>query len=279
MYATSREALTRTRAALTSAIDSASSDSKTAVAAQAGADLFAAVEVLDGARSLRRTLADPSAPEAARSTMVEQVFSGKVGDAALATLKDAVANSWSAPRDLLDSLVLVGREAMLTAAEAQDQLGTVEDELFRLGRIVTGDAQLERTLSDRTVEPAHKRELLSKLLYGKVTAVSEALALQAVGRLRGATPSDAFDALSNIAADQRKSVVAKVTSSAALTESQETRLAAALGRLYGKTVTMHVEVDPGLHGGLVVRVGDEVIDGSAAGRLDALRAQLGSPPA
>jgi F-type H+-transporting ATPase subunit delta len=39
-------------------------------------------------------------------------------------------------------------------------------------------------------------------------------------------------------------------------------------------VTVHVEVDPELLSGLVVRVGDEVIDGSAAGRLAALRKSL-----
>jgi F-type H+-transporting ATPase subunit delta len=37
---------------------------------------------------------------------------------------------------------------------------------------------------------------------------------------------------------------------------------------------VHVEVDPELLSGLVVRVGDEVIDGSAAGRLAALRKNL-----
>lgn len=274
MYATSRDALVGSRAALSSAIESASSDSRTAVAAQAGADLFAAVEVLDGARTLRRALTDGSSAEAGRVALVDQIFSGKVGDAALSTLKDAVSREWSAPRDLLDSLVRLGRESLLIAAEDQDQLGTVEDELFRLGRIVTGDETLERTLSDRGLEAARKRELLAKLLYGKVTAVSEALALQAVGRLRGATPSDAFDELSDIAAAQRKNVVANVTSSAALSEAQRGRLAEALGRLYGKTVTMHVEVDPELRGGLVVRVGDEVIDGSAAGRLASLRSML-----
>jgi len=37
---------------------------------------------------------------------------------------------------------------------------------------------------------------------------------------------------------------------------------------------VHVEVQPNVLGGIVVKVGDEVIDGSAAGRIAALRGQL-----
>jgi len=52
------------------------------------------------------------------------------------------------------------------------------------------------------------------------------------------------------------------------------RLAATLQRIYGRQVVAHVEIDPTVRGGLVVRVGDEVIDGSVAGQLDLLRREL-----
>ena len=162
---------------------------------------------------------------------------------------------------------------MLKAAADQNQLDTVEDELFRLGRIVAGNPDLERTLSDRSTTVTAKRELLSRLLYGKVTAITEALAVHAVGRLRK-PPAETLDELSALAATQRDRAVAHVRSAAPLDATQEERLAATLGRIYGKPVTVHVEVDPELLSGLVVRVGDEVIDGSAAGRLAAVRKSL-----
>jgi F-type H+-transporting ATPase subunit delta len=65
-----------------------------------------------------------------------------------------------------------------------------------------------------------------------------------------------------------------VTAAAPLTAAQEKRLADALARIYGRAVSVQVEVDPEQLGGLVIRVGDEVIDGSAAGRLDDLRRRL-----
>ncbi|MFZ2174100.1 MAG: F0F1 ATP synthase subunit delta [Rhodococcus sp. (in: high G+C Gram-positive bacteria)] len=274
MYAASREALTQTRSALSSALGSASVGEGAAVAAQIGAELFSVIETLDDQRTLRSALSDTSMAGTAREGLAEQVFGAKVSAGTLATLKAAVGQDWSAVSDLLNSLVLLGRESLLKAAADQGQLDTVEDELFRLGRIVAGDAQLEQALSDRSVPAKGKRDLLSKLLYGKVTAITEALAIQTVGRLKKSAPADAFDALSNLAAAQRETVVAKVRSAAALTSEQTDRLTATLARTYGKQVTVHVVVDPELLSGMVVRVGDEVIDGSAAGRLAALRKSL-----
>ena len=60
--------------------------------------------------------------------------------------------------------------------------------------------------------------------------------------------------------------MAHVTTAVALSEAQQERLASILGRLYGRTIGLQVTVDPEVLGGLVIRVGDEVIDGSIADR-------------
>ena len=56
--------------------------------------------------------------------------------------------------------------------------------------------------------------------------------------------------------------------------AQEQRLTDVLGRLYGRTIGLQVTVDPSVLGGLVVQVGDEVIDGSIAHRLEAAGRRL-----
>ena len=152
--------------------------------------------------------------------------------------------------------------------------GEIEDELFRLGRIVAANPQLEQAMSDLGKPVQAKRELLGRLLYGKVTAVTEALAIQTVSRLRRSAPADALDELAGLAASVRDRAVAHVRSAAPLSDRQLEKLTATLTRTYGKPVTVHIEVDTELLSGLVVRVGDEVIDGSGAGRLAALRKTL-----
>ncbi|MBH0777341.1 F0F1 ATP synthase subunit delta [Nocardia bovistercoris] len=268
MYAASREARARSREALRAAL--AGSDG---VAATTGSELFAVVAVLDDQRSLRVALADVSVPGSVRAELSERVFGGKVSAATVAVLTTAVAQNWSRTADLVDTLVLLGQEALLESASDSGRLDAVEDELFRLGRIVADNPDLEQALSDRARPSSAKRELVARLLTGKVEDITLTLAEQTVTR-RVSAIGPALDELSDLAAARRDQIVAHVRAAIALTDQQRDRLAAALRRIYAKQVTVHVQVDPSLLSGLVVRVGDDVIDGSAIGRLERLRREL-----
>ena len=272
MHAASRESL----AALNAQLDAAVSGESGAVAtaAQTGSELFDIVEVLDSDRGLRVAVADPSATAEQRSGIIQNLFAGKVSETTLKLVKDAAAQVWSTPREMREGLVELGRRALLRSAEGQGQLEEVEDELFQLGHILAEQSQLEQLLADKAATPEAKRGLLASVLYGKVTSVSEALALQAVGRPTK-RPADDIDSLSRQAAGLRNHVVARVTSATAISDEQERALADKLGRLYGKAMSIHTVIDKSILGGLVIRVGDEVIDGSLSTKLEKLRVGLG----
>jgi F-type H+-transporting ATPase subunit delta len=59
-----------------------------------------------------------------------------------------------------------------------------------------------------------------------------------------------------------------------LSDAQQERLAAALSEMYGRSISVRTALDPHVRGGLVVRVGDEIIDGSIASRFAEARAAL-----
>ncbi len=59
-----------------------------------------------------------------------------------------------------------------------------------------------------------------------------------------------------------------------LSPDQEHRLAGALARLYDRPISLQIELDSALLGGLVVRVGGDLIDGSVSGKLAAARRTL-----
>lgn len=271
MHAASRDALEQSRSVLQSTLSA--NPAGGATGAKVGAELFRVVDVLEGDRSLRVAVADSSAPVEAREDLARSVFGWKIDESTLAVVLAAVALSWSTPRDLREGLVTLGREALLLSAREQGQLGTVEDELFRLGRIVAGDAEFEQALSDRTTTTESKRALLGQVLYGKVTAVTEALARQAIAR-PDAMPADDLDALSRQAAELQGQSVAVVTSATELTTEQRAALEGKLAEIYGREMAVHVQVDQAVLGGMVIRVGDEIIDGSVAGRLSAVRRAL-----
>ena len=112
------------------------------------------------------------------------------------------------------------------------------------------------------------------MLAGKVKPVTARLLRHLVTNPRGRSLERAVEELSALAAARRDRYIAHVRVAALLTEEQERRLAATLARIYGRQVALQVEVDPEVLGGLTVRVGGEVIDGSIAGRLAEARHRL-----
>ena len=68
---------------------------------------------------------------------------------------------------------------------------------------------------------------------------------------------------------------ADVTTAAPVSAEQRARLAASLGAMLDKEVVLDVREDPEIIGGVLIRVGDQIIDGSARSRLNGLRQSLG----
>jgi F-type H+-transporting ATPase subunit delta len=237
-------------------------------------ELFAVGRLLDGQPSLRRALSDPSGKPDDRADLVDRLFRGKVSGVALDLLETVARQRWSRPSDLVDAMTTLGTEAALDAADTEGALDDVEDELFRFGRIVSGNRELSRLLSDRSASIEGTGALIDRLLSGKVSAVTELLLRNVLTSRRTGSAEVAVERLSEAASRRRGQSVARVTTAVALTPAQEQRLTAVLGRLYGRTIGLQIVVDPDVLGGLIVQVGDEVIDGSVAHRLEAARRRL-----
>jgi F-type H+-transporting ATPase subunit delta len=264
LHAASREALASAELKLLDASDFGT----------VGDELFAVVGLLSRETGLRRALADSSAEPVRRTDLVRRLFDGKLSDETVELLIAVVSSRWSNPRELVDGVESLARTALLVSAERAGKLDTVEDELFRLGRIIVANGELERLLSDPSAPIEQKLTLSRSLLDGKVEPTTAKLAEALVAYPRGRRAVEGLEELADLAAKRRERSVAHVTSVVPLTEPQQERLAATLQRIYSRPIALHVEVDPDLLGGLVVKVGDEIIDGSAAGRIDALRRRL-----
>ncbi len=237
-------------------------------------ELYAAAGLLAGQPRLRRALGDPSTDASARGELARSLFEGKVGDVALGLIADAVSLRWSSPWDLADAHEVIADDTLLAAAEQDGQLGTVEDELFRFERILANAGELAAALDEAGVPAERRVGLLDSLVGEKVHPITRQLLEHAVTSGRRPTLLLAIDDLLQASAARRDRSVARVLSATALTDEQTERLAAALSRLYGRQINVRTAVDDSVRGGLVVRVGDEVIDGSVASRLAAARTAL-----
>lgn len=273
LHAASREALAAAELRLLELADATTS---TADLAKLGEELFAVLGLLVQQRSLRGALADASSEAAGREQLLNGLFGGKVSDATLQVLVTVVTARWSSPRELVDGVESLARTALLVRAERDGQLDSTEDELFRLGRIVAGSNELELLLADPAGDASGKVVLVDSLIEGKVSPVTKTLVDQLVRSPRGVRVADGLSELADLAAKRRQRSVAHVRSAVALTAEQVDRLTATLTTIYSRPIALHVEVDPALGGGLSIKIGDEIIDGSIAGRLAALRRNLAS---
>jgi F-type H+-transporting ATPase subunit delta len=237
-------------------------------------DLFAVAQLLARETALRRLMADPSVPESSRTDLVERVLGNQLQRPSVEAVAAAATARWSRPADLVDALETLARNAVLGAAEKTGRLDEIEDELFRFGRILDREPELAGLLTDTGAPVEGRLALLDRLLARKVSPTTATLLRQAVQLPRDRHLDTVAEELAELAAARRQRSIARVATPVRLTSEQEQHLSDSLTRLYGRPMSLQVELDEALLGGLVVRVAGEVIDGSVAGRIEAARRHL-----
>jgi F-type H+-transporting ATPase subunit delta len=240
-----------------------------------GDGLLSVASLLQREPSLRRALTDPAASTEAKDHLARGILSGKVSGETVEVVATAASSRWSSAGDFVAALEQLGATSLAIAAEKESRLAELEDDLFRFGRIVAGDPALRDAISNKQVPVARRQQLVSDLLEGKATAPAVRLAVQAVtsGHRSFETAIEEFQ---KIAAERQRRVVALVRVAVDLSAEERTRLAGALSRQYGRDIHLNVVVDPLVLGGVRVEVGDEVIDGTVAGKLDDARRRMTS---
>jgi F-type H+-transporting ATPase subunit delta len=276
IHGASRQSLAAVRERLNEVLAARTGSGSAALAAnQTLADeLDSAAGLLGSQPRLRRTLADPATDAESRGRLVRSLFDGKVGAEALEIIAAAVTQRWSAPWDLADALSVVSDDVLLASAEQDGQLDEVEDELFRFERILADNGQLVTAFDDANASTARRVDLLKAVLADKVNPITFALIEHAINSSRKSSVQLALDDLLEASAVRRNRSVARVLSASELTVDQTERLSSALSGLYGRAISVRSAVDPSVKGGLEVRVGDELIDGTIATKLAATRAAL-----
>ncbi len=165
-------------------------------------------------------------------------------------------------------------DAIFAVAQTEGVIDRVEDELYRFARAFEANAELGRRLSDQHIDIATRHGIIADLLGGRAHPQTIAAISYIVQAERGRQLPEIADAVVAKAASTRRRGVAEVRSAIPLDEEQIRRLAASLEQSTGREVEVKVVVDPDVVGGIVVRMGDTVIDGTVARRLAELRTAL-----
>ncbi len=268
----------------------------------AGAELHVFADVVEGNNELLLAVNDGSVPVSARRALLDALLAGKVRPEVGRLVHQAVAVvpagelvtsfRWMGSRlihvavrtdtadepateDVLGRLGSRNRVSGYAAAVFEGctvaELEEIEDQLFRFARTVETNRPLRHALGDRDLPVAVRQEVIVRLLEGKALPATVRLASYATrgGRARDIVAT--LDTLVEDAAKARGWRVARVAAADAVDDAQQRDLSDALAQLTGNPVDLQVTVEPELLGGVVVQVGDLLVDSSTRHRLEELR--------
>ncbi len=111
-----------------------------------GDELFAVVRLLDSEHGLRRALADPTKPPEEKAAVAGRLLHGKVSAETEELVVAAVSARWASSSDLADAIEQLAIEAFTVSAQRRHKLDDLEDDLFRFGRLVSGQPALRSAL-------------------------------------------------------------------------------------------------------------------------------------
>jgi F-type H+-transporting ATPase subunit delta len=236
-----------------------------------GEELFGVATLLRGEAALRRIATDAAIDPEAKASLAGNVFGDALGDSALGLVKSAVQQRWTTPRDLADVIEHLG--VLATVRSAGDDGASISDELFEVRQAIDEADGLRTALSDPARSASDKAGLLRSLFEGKVLPGSLLLVEQAANGTHGAIDG-ALETYQHTAAHAVGEKIATVRTARELSDDERRRLSEALGAQYDSTIHLQVVVDPDVVGGLRVSIGDDVIDGTVASKLEDAQRRL-----
>lgn len=174
----------------------------------------------------------------------------------------------------VQSTGLAGRyaSALFDLADAEKALDAVAGDLSVLGQMVDESEDLQRLLRSPVVSRDEQRNAMLALTekVGMNQLTRHFIGVIANNRRLPAL-RDMIRAYQAVLAARRGEASAEVVSAKPLSDAQMSALADALKTAAGSRVSVEARVDPGLLGGLIVRVGSQMVDNSLNTKLQQLR--------
>lgn len=164
--------------------------------------------------------------------------------------------------------------ALFAVAERHGILDAVASDLTLIHRFLTEVPYLRAILMQPLVSDSRKNSVADEAFGDRVTAASLNFLKLLIRKRREDLIEECAREFRTLLADRNNTADAEASSAVALTPDQTERLTRSLQALTGKTIRLTAHVDTSLVGGVVVRIGDTVLDGSVRGKLERLERQL-----
>lgn len=164
--------------------------------------------------------------------------------------------------------------ALYEEADEAGVLEAVDDDVLMLRRSLTSNDELSRFFESPVISPEKKDDIVQSLLEDRIEPLTLQFLRLLVQKDRETLTKAILDQYQSLRDEQRGVVVARVQVAQPLADADRETLVEALEAKTGKSIRLQVEEEPELIGGLVIRIGDRVFDGSVRNQLTNLRDRL-----
>ena len=164
--------------------------------------------------------------------------------------------------------------ALFEVAQQVKSIELIEQELKTIVDALKGNSEFQQILSHPQISAENKKQMMDALLGDTATIQTKNFIHLLIQRHRESQLADIVDAFIELANQARGYADAVVTTAKPLTEDELNKLAAQFGNVLKKTLRVQSVVDPTILGGVIVRIGDRLYDGSIAGKLQRFQQNL-----
>ncbi|MFP8966909.1 F0F1 ATP synthase subunit delta [Pokkaliibacter sp. CJK22405] len=140
-------------------------------------------------------------------------------------------------------------------------------EMLALAAVVAEDAAFRKVLSDPALTAEQQAQAVIDVCADKVTESGKTFFLTMAQQKRLVLLPEVSALFETLKAETENSTDVLVVSAFEMSDAEQEKLATALKAKLNRTITMSTEVDKSLIGGLIIKAGDMVIDGSVRGKL------------
>ena len=167
-------------------------------------------------------------------------------------------------------------QALFDLASEKNMLDQLERELTQVLEVIKESYELKKILEHQLISPETKQEIFRKVYSGNISPIAMNFLLLILHKRREMALNQIVSQFLNLANEARGIVKAQVTSAAQLSSEDLEKLCESLEKITGKNILLEATVDEKLIGGLVVKIGDRIIDGSISTKLKMLEKHLKS---
>jgi F-type H+-transporting ATPase subunit delta len=171
---------------------------------------------------------------------------------------------------------LAGVEEAGIRAAAEAATGDLAGELLEVDRMIKSQPDIQLALSGKRAPVVAKEAMVSSLLGKKVSPEAYAIVSHLVAQPRNRRITQSIPKAAETVCDQRGVGLAEVRTASLLGDAQQKTISTMLDAQFGRPHYIDQVIEPGMVGGVRIRVGDHVIDHSVATQLADMRRQLAS---